>query len=232
MLRPISPESTDSFFYVAQPSNDPNPPRPNTPILHKSTEMSGNKSREMITKSSIAPHVPQIFTIDSDKKEPTMPFGFGRQLSIIPTDLNDLNLPPNPFETLATMALANHTEEGHDENYSPHSPEPSAPSPISTPPINFGTIEGWEPPHTTKYDNTFYSNDEPKRNYFLPSSPSPPPPPRKLKRKMSFGMSFPKRGGVSQYLCEACGQALPAPKDIPGSSSTNWKLKMENFNCI
>ena len=44
--------------------------------------------------------------------------------------------------------------------------------------------------------------------FFLPSTPTPPPPPRKLKRKLSLGMSFPKRGGVSQHVCEACAQLL------------------------
>ena len=50
--------------------------------------------------------------------------GFGRQLPFIPPSLNDLNLPPNSFNILTTMATANPTEEGHDENYSPQSPEP------------------------------------------------------------------------------------------------------------
>ena len=90
-------------------------------------------------------------------------FGFGRQLPIIPPSLNYLNLPPNPFHILATMAVAKPTAEGHDENYRIQSPEPSEPSPISTPPINLSTIEGWETPHTTTDDNTFYSDDEPRR---------------------------------------------------------------------
>ena len=41
--------------------------------------------------------------------------------------------------------------------------------------------------------------------------------------KKSLGMSFPKTRGVSQHVCENCGQLLLDPKDIPGSSSSNQK---------
>ena len=75
----------------------------------------------------------QIVTIDSDSNEPTRPYGFGRELSIVPPNLNNLNLPPNPFNLLATMFVVNPTEDGSDEDYCPQSPEPSDPSPISTP---------------------------------------------------------------------------------------------------
>ena len=122
-----------------------------------------------------------------------MPFGFGRQLRNIPRSLNDLNLLPTPIIIPATMAVANPTAEGHDENYSPQLTEPSEPSPMSTPPMNLSKIEGWETPHTTTDDNTLYSDDEPRRIYFLLSDPSPRPPPRKLKTKLSLRMSFPKK---------------------------------------
>ena len=111
------------------------------------------------------------------------------------------------------MPVSHPTAEGHDENYSSESPEPSEPSPISTPPKNLNTIEGWETPHTRMDDNTFYSDDELPRIYFLPSSSSPQLPPRKLKQKLSLGMPFLKRGGVLEHVCEACGQSLPEPKD-------------------
>ena len=52
-----------------------------------------------------------------------MPYGFGRQLPIIPPSLNDLNLPPNPFNILATMAKAYDTEDANDNNYRPESLE-------------------------------------------------------------------------------------------------------------
>ena len=149
-------------FYAEQSFNDPSLPRPNTPIVLSSTEMSGNDTREMISKSSIASAEPQIVTIDSDSNEPTKPYGFGRRLPIIPASLNDLSLPPNPFNFLATMVVVNPTEDGHDVNYSPQSPDLSELSPISTPPKNLSTFNIWETPHTTTDDNIFYSEDEPR----------------------------------------------------------------------
>ena len=213
--------STDSdVFYVEQSSNDQSIPRPNTPIVLNSTEISGDDTRETISISSIASPEPQIVTIDDDSNEPTMPYGFGRQFPIVPPSLNDLNLPPNPFNVLATMAIANNTEDANDNNYSPESPEPSEPSPISTPPMNVSAFNSWETSYTTTNDDTFHSSDEPRRIYFLPPSPSPPPsPPQKLKRRLSLGMSFPKEGGVSQHTCEACGQTIPSTKDTPGPSN-------------
>ena len=213
--------STDSdVFYVEQSSNDQNVPRPNTPIVLNSTEISGDDSREMISISSITSPEPQIVTIDDDSNEPTMPYGFGRQLPIVPPSLNDLNLPPNPFNILATMAIANNTGDVNDDNYSPQSAEPSLPSPISTPPMNVSAHNSWETSNTTTDNDKFHSSDEPRRIYFLPLSPaSPLSPPRKLKRRLSLGMSFPKEGGVSQHICEACGQPIPSVKDTPGPSS-------------
>ena len=127
-----------------------------------------------------------------------MPYGFGRQLPIVPPSLNDLNLPPNPFNILATMTIANNTQEANGNNYSPESPDPSVPSSISTPPMNVSAFNSWETSYTTTEDDTFHSSDEPRRICFFPPSPSPPPsPPRRKKRKLSLGMSFPKEGGVS-----------------------------------
>ena len=143
----------------------------------------------------------------------------------MPPNLNDLNLPPNPFNVLATMAAIR-----QDEEDSPQSPEPSDPSPISTLPMNLSTIEGWETPHTTTDDNTFYSEGEPRRVYWdispndtfdsieprqvsFASSPSStlPTPPRQ-KRTLSMGMYFSQKGRVLQHTCEACGWPLPAKK--------------------
>ena len=55
-----------------------------------------------------------------------------------------LNVPPNLFNVLATMAMIR-----LDEEYSPQSPEPSIPSPISAPPMIVSTIEGCTQPPTT-----------------------------------------------------------------------------------
>ena len=216
--------STDSdVFYVEQSSPERSPIRHNTPIMLNSTQLSGAMDPETITISSVASPEPQIVTIESDSNEPTFPYAFGAQYPILPPSLNDLNLPANPFNVLAS------TEDNQqDQQDSPHSPEPSDPSPISTPPMNISTISGWETPHTTTDENTISSSDndprrvywdaspyetfesgEPRRVYPIASPPSTPPPPPRRKRRLSIGMSFPKKGGVSQHTCEACDQPLP-----------------------
>ena len=202
------------------------PIRNNTPVILNSTQLSEAMDQETLTISSVASPEPQIVIIDSDSNEPTFPYAFGAQYPTLPPSLNDLNLPPNPFNVLATMAV-----NQQDQEQSPQSPEPSDPSPISTPPMNLSTIDDWETTHTTTDDNTFYSSDndprrvyldlsadetfesnEPRRVYPTRSPPSTPPPPPRQKRKLSIGMSFPKKWGVSQHTCEACGQPLPQTK--------------------
>ena len=228
MYRNPSPNSsTDSdVFYVEQFSPERSPIRHNTPIILNSTQLSGAMDPETITISSDASPEQQIVTIECDSNEPTFPYAFGAQHPIMPPSLNDLNLPANPFNVLATMAVIQ-----QDQEDSPQSPEPSDQSPISTPPMNISTIEGWETPHTTTDDNTFYSSEieprrvywdyspnenfesnEPRRVYPVGSPPSTPPPPPRRKRRLSIGMCFPKKGGVSQHTCEACGQPLPQTK--------------------
>ena len=213
---------------MEQSSLGRSPFRNNTPAILSSTEISGAMEREVITISSVASPEPRIVTLDSESNDSTIPYGFGSQQPTVPPSLNDLNLPPNPFNVLATMAVIR-----ADDAYSPQLPEPSIPSPISTPPINVSTIEGWDTMYTTTDDNTFYSGgNEPRRvywdvsssdtfdsneprNVYVPSSPSSTqPPPRRRKRKLSIGMCFPKKGGVSQHTCEACGQPL-LPKKTP-----------------
>ena len=237
MLSNNSMASDDSdVFYVEQSSSELSPQRHNTPTILNSNEISEQHTAKIPSISSKASPEPRIFTIDDNSNEPTMPYGFGRQLPIVPPSLNDMNFPPNPFKILNTMASVMQTQDDNKQ-YSPESPEPSLPSPISTPPMNVSAFNSWETTHTTTDDNTFYSEDEPRRFYWdlssdddlgssVPRNPtvasSPcvtPPPPRAQKRKLSLGMSFPKDGGVSQHICEACGQAIPSVKDTPGPSS-------------
>ena len=219
--------STESdVFYVEQTSTEGSPIRNNTPAIINSTEISGAMEREVITISSVASPEPRIVMLDPDSNDPTRPYGFGNQQPIVPPSLNDLNLPPNPFNVLATMVVIR-----VDDEYSPQSPEPSIPSPISTPPMNVCTTEGWgDTTHTTTDNDTFYTDVEPRRVYWdisssdtfdsneprnvsVASSPSStPPPPLRQKRRLSMGMSFPQKGGVSQHTCEACGQPLPKEK--------------------
>ena len=217
----ISLDSTDSdVFYVEQISNEPSPRRNNSPDILNSTKTSQHHAVRMQSISTIASPQPYIFTINDDSNEPTIPYGFGRQLPIVPPSLHDSNLSPNPFNVVATMAIAINTGDANDDNYSPQSPEPSKPSPISTSPMNVSAFNSWETSYRTTDNDTFHPSNEPRRIYFLPPSPSPPPsPPRRQKRKLSLEMSFPKEGGVSQHICEACGQTIPSTKDTPGPSS-------------
>ena len=228
-LEKCSKES--DVFYVKQTSTEVSPIRNNTPAILNSTEISGAMEREVITISSVASPEPRIVTLDSDSNDPTMPHGFGNQQPIVPPNLNDLNLPPNPFNVLATMAVIR-----VDDEYSPQSPEFSIPSPISTPPMNVSTIEGWgDTTHTTTDNDTFYTDDERRRVYWdisssdtfdsneprkasVASSPSStPPPPMPQKRRLSIGVSFPQKEGLSQHTCEACGQPLPPKKRPPNA---------------
>ena len=201
--------SMDSdVFFVEQSSPQGSPIRNNTPAILNCTQLSGAMEPELITISFVASPEPQIVTFDSDSNEPTFPYAFGTQHPIVPPSLNDLNLPPNPFNVLATIAVI---QQGQED--SPQSPEPSDPSPISTPPMNLSTIDDWETTHTATDDNTFYSSEnEPRRVYWdlsadetfesnelrsvypTRSPSSTPPPPTRPKRRLRKGMSFPQRG--------------------------------------
>ena len=204
----LDSSSTESdFFYVDRSSQESSPARSNIPAVLNSTQLSRAMACETFTISCVASLEPQIVTIDSDSNEPTIPYGFGSQYPILTPNLNDLNLPLNPFNVLATMAVMR-----TDEDNSPQSPEPYTLSPISTPPMNVSTIEMWETTHSTTDDSTFCSEDEPIRVYWKISSSetfdsseprhvsialtysTTPPPPRQQKRKMSMGMSFSKNG--------------------------------------
>ena len=159
---PLDASTDTDVFYVEHSSPERSPIRNNTPEILNSTQLSGAMEPEAITISAVASPEPQIVLIDSDSNEPTFLYAFGTQHPIVPPSLNDLNLPPNPFNVLATMAVIQ-----QDQEDSPQSTEPSDPSPISTPPMNLSTIEGWETPHTTTDDNTFYSSEnEPRRVYW------------------------------------------------------------------
>ena len=162
----ISLDSTDSdVFYVEQLSHEPSPRRNNSPDIINSTERSEHQAARMPSISTIASPHPHIFTINDDSNEPTIPNGFGRQLPIVPSSLNELNLPPNPFNILATMAVVHQTQNNYDDNYSPQSPEPSELSSISTPQMNVSAFNNWETSYTRTDDNTFYTSDEPRRVY-------------------------------------------------------------------
>ena len=168
-------------------------------------------AKETTTTSSVASLKPQVVAMDSHSNETTVPYRFSSQHPIVPPSLKDLNLSPNPFNVLATMAVI-----GADKKDSTPSPEEqSIPSPICTPPMKVSTNEGRETTHTTKDDATFCSEDEPGRFYWdissggtfdsnepghlsiASSSSSTPPPPPRQKIKPSMGMFFPQKVGVT-----------------------------------
>ena len=76
--------------------------------------------REVITISSVASPEPRIVTLDSDSNDPHNALWVWQSQPIVPPSLNDLNLPPNPFNVLATMAIIR-----VDDEYGPQSPEPT-----------------------------------------------------------------------------------------------------------
>ena len=106
-------------FYVESSSEACNPAQNNTLAVLKSTQLTGAMARETNTTASVASLEPQIVTIDSDSNEPTTPYGFGSQHPIVPPSLKDLNLPPNPFNVLATTAVIRADEE-HSPNHRSH----------------------------------------------------------------------------------------------------------------
>ena len=126
--------------------------------------------REVITIPSVASPEPRIVTLDSDSNDPTIPYGFGSPI-VLPS-LNDLNLPPNPLNVLATMAVIR-----VDDEYSPQSPEPTIPSPISTPPMNVSTIEGWWTQRIPRLTMTHFiqmTSPEESTGIFRRATPSTP----------------------------------------------------------
>ena len=122
--------STESdIFYVECSLEDGSPVRTKTLAVLNSTQLSRAMASETNTISSVAPLALQIAAIDSDSNEPTFPYGFGNHYPIVPPSLKDLNLPPNPFNVLATRTVTR-----PDEGDSPQSPEQSEPSQFSAPP--------------------------------------------------------------------------------------------------
>ena len=106
MASNISTYSLDSdVFFVEQPLNEPGPQRNNFPNILNSTELAGTHTKDMPTISSVASPEPDIVNLDDDSNDLTFPYGFGAQQPIVPSSLNDLNLPPNPFNILAAMTV-------------------------------------------------------------------------------------------------------------------------------
>ena len=241
----LDSSSTESdVFYVEQSSVEGSPIRNNTPAILISTEISVAMEREVITISSVASPGPRIVTLDSDFNVPTIPYGFGSQQPIVPPSLNDLNVPLNPFNMLAIMAVIR-----ADDAYCPQSPEPSIPSPISTPPMNGSTIEGWGTQHIAQLTmprSTRMMSPEESTRMFRRATPSTPtsqemclsprdlPPLRCLhedkKRNSAKGCLFSKRGSVAPHL-RGMRLTLTTKKDpLMLRRNSNLLLLLLNFH--
>ena len=80
MASNTSIDSVESdVFFVEQISNEP-VHNGTTPNILNSTELSQTHTAGMPSVSSIASPEPHILTIHDESNEPTMPYGFGRQL--------------------------------------------------------------------------------------------------------------------------------------------------------
>ena len=234
--------STDSdVFYVEHSSPENSRIRKNTPAILNSTQLSGAMEPEAITVSSVASQEQQRVTIDSDSNEPTFPYAFSTQHPTVPPSLNDLNLPPNPFNVLATMAVIQ-----QDQEDSLQSPEPSDLSPISTSTMNLSTNEGWETPDSTTDDNTFYSSEnEPRRVYwdFSPDKTFDSNEPRQIypaeslastatKEKTEHGNVFSSKGGSVAAHLRGMRPTLSTKKDtlmLRGNSNSNTTNQTLNY---
>ena len=223
MFRPISQESNYSeLFYVEHKSNELRPPRPNTPIVLNSTEMSGNNTQELRTISSLALHHlgPKLlkFTLIWMNQRCHIDLDGGyrifRQTRTIWTCCQSIQYTGNtgsskPSSRRVWWKL-----------------QPTTTGAFGTvtdidAPLNLSTIDRWETSDTTTNDNKFYSDDEPRRFFFYPQVLPHRRHPEGWKENWVLECPPQKEVGMSQHICDACGQSLPEPKDIPGSSSTN-----------
>ena len=74
-------------FFVEQISNESSPQRKISSHILNSTEISHTHTAGMPSVTSIVSPEPQILTSNDDPHEPTIQFGFGRQLPIVQPSL-------------------------------------------------------------------------------------------------------------------------------------------------
>ena len=113
--------SMDSeVFYVESSSEVGSPSRNSTPVVFNSSQLPGVIARQAITISSVTSPEPLFVTIESESGESTIPYRFGNQHPILLAGFNDLNLPPNPFNSFVTVAVIQANTTQKDENTTPH----------------------------------------------------------------------------------------------------------------
>ena len=66
--------------------------------------------------------------------------------------------------------------------------------------MNVSTFDSWETSHTTTDDNTFYSDDEPRRIFFAINSHPYPATPKAEKKSRIWNVLSKKSGSVAARL--------------------------------
>ena len=179
------------------------PPAPATSPIYVSPRRYQGQGREVTLELPFSPVSSQGSKATSSEGEFEI-YGY-KARPIIPPSLNDLDLPVHPFNVFLPIPAtekADQTTEIQDKRIFPTADNLSLVdiSPLSSPtnqPIPDRLNTSWIS------DGSFVPYDSDKS---LP----PTPPPKKMKKKISIGMSFPKKGGVSQPTrrCESCGQII------------------------
>ena len=112
-----------------------------TPRHDKFLELSEAPAREIITISPLASQEPQTVTITSNSNDPTNHYGYRRRNPIFLFSLNNLNLPPNTSNNLATIAVVPLREEQHKDGECFQLPVISEISSTSMPSTTISTVD-------------------------------------------------------------------------------------------
>ena len=166
----------------------------------ESTELSLAMAKEIITITSVTSPEPENVTIESDSDDLSIPYGYGRQVPVV-LPIHELDLPIKAFNVRMSITLAPTTEtpEYHRANHD---------SPISTAPFDIfdkskqsimvNTGDVWE---TRRRAHSTRMSHEDSLWHWSPTQ-------HNSERKLSLGVSFPKKKGTLQHGCRACGQPL------------------------
>ena len=138
-------------FYVERSPEEESSSQNNTPVVLNSTQLSGGLARKVIRISSVASLQPQIVPIKLDFNELTIPYGYGKQVPIIPPSLKDLTLPLNPLNAMTPISPAPITEaQLHHVEIAPCTlqKEVIIVTDISMPSMLVSSIRPWKKFHT------------------------------------------------------------------------------------
>ena len=175
--------------------------------------MSQAAAREVITISIVASPESHIITINSDSNDPTIPYGFGRHIPIIPQ---------LKWLISTTQSLQHCCKESGSTAYSASMQRKGQP-PISD---AVRAVIIFDAPMNITMGNMFGRGHlllkrwAPKN---LPTfEPFPSATTHKTETKAHHRDVFPKRGRVSQHVCRTCGQVLRRKRTSSGRPWTIW----------